>query len=125
MRWKWFLGLGALSLGLLTLAMWAVMSAQHHINATGFEKIKIGMTEREVVAILGRPPGDYAGPHTTRTLFSQPSQPGVFSNHWTSDDCDIEVLFKEGRVLSSHHGERFYHERRTTFMDKVAGLFGF
>jgi hypothetical protein len=77
------------------------------------EKIREGMTEAEVVAVLGRPPGWYASPDTSY-IGSGPMGYWVCPEGWHLPDGDVHkgwisdagavcVRFgKDGKVVGSH-----------------------
>ena len=69
------------------------------INKQSFAKIKRGMTEKEVIEILGVPPGDYSmgayvlplGDH--RPIWDAPTA------DWTSNEGDIEIWYDEKKKV--------------------------
>src|SRR5262249_55318271 len=98
---KWmFLALGILAMTAVVAAYVALgLSApRHRINDEGFKMIQVGMTQPQVEALLGRPPGLYRTHLVVQTL---DRQIGVFEsgkvppkvqrlnwNAWYSDDAD-------------------------------------
>lgn len=44
-----------------SLVLWKLFAPKHRINQEGYEKIKVGMSQDEVEAILLVPPGNYTG----------------------------------------------------------------
>jgi hypothetical protein len=49
----------------VAFAGWRTFGPPAGITRRGFELIQVGMTQREVEAILGRPPGEYPDPGDT------------------------------------------------------------
>src|SRR5262245_57147713 len=108
-RRKWWLFVGLTVLVVLTAILTpptvAIRRGQR-INRENFERIEEGMTQGEVEAILGQPPGDY-------TVFKQvfvekeadvtpevEIREGVFvrprRRHWVSDKGLISITFMDG-----------------------------
>jgi hypothetical protein len=115
-RWLWLL------LPVLLLAAGFVVLRltlpSHNITAEAFNQIRHGMTEREVVAILGVKAGDYAtGPimeindGTSSTLWidewsAHPGSRGM--SKWISDEAVIHVNFDvEGKVGHAYFGHAY------------------
>src|SRR5581483_2247151 len=93
-------------LGVLTL--WARRSQPAYAmsEAVARNVIKIGMDEREVVAALGVPPGDY---RTANVICggsvylglagdSAPQGPPRYFKEWRFNKVEISVVFREGKV---------------------------
>jgi hypothetical protein len=89
------------------------------------KEIRAGMTEAEVIATLGRPPGFYASPDTSY-LGSTPGcwmypegwtlPSGDIIKAWISDAGYISVEFrKDGRVAYSGWSPVFTLPRETTW----------
>jgi len=69
------------------------------INRAGYDRIKVGMTEAEVEAILGGPPG-YYGKMLPPCGGSVHVFPSVTVKNWDSDGPNIWVYFSpDGRVV--------------------------
>lgn len=86
------------------LMLWMTRPPEHHINSDGFGKLRKGMTESEVEAVLGVPAGDYAtGPIrlNVNVLGYIPDTYFVFrvaEKKWVGNEAIIEVWFENGRV---------------------------
>jgi hypothetical protein len=106
-RRRLLLGAGALAL-LAVVAAWTWLLVRHAgagVTRENYERIREGMTEGQVVAILGRAPDrrpavvpGYAPPGTARAAY------------WKGDDGYITVTLTEGglvtRTISSWRPER-------------------
>jgi hypothetical protein len=77
-----------------------------------FERIQEGMTQEEVEAILGRPPGNYreyrplvfVGGADFGDVIWACQEPGFHVEHWTIDELRIEVGFRSnGTVLRKEY----------------------
>ena len=99
-----FLALGALAtvaaISYLTIRLAA---PRHRINAESIKLIQKNMTEAEVIAILGGPPGSYARNDlvlpTNMPLEGDEPGPGRFYKTWWSDQMSIVVCFdSSGKV---------------------------
>ena len=94
-RRRLLLGAGALALlGLAGLVTWDAVPRPGVTRANG-ERIQEGMTEEQVVAILGRAPDrhpavvpGYAAPGTARAAY------------WKGDNGYITVTFTEGGIVT-------------------------
>jgi hypothetical protein len=82
----------------------------------GYDRIGIGMTEAEVVAAVGRPPGDYSSDNATFTNYMGPTplslslvlngNPG-YVREWKTSSAKVEVWFGDGgRVLEKRYYTR-------------------
>jgi hypothetical protein len=84
--------------------LWWLAPAPHRINRAGFEQIREGLTQAEVEAILGVPPGDYS----TVDLRVAPADRYVFppelrAQEWLSDDGCVGIGFgPDGTVAAKH-----------------------
>ena len=58
-----FIAIAGLALLVAACGVWMIVANRHGITADGYEKIQNGMTQQQVEAILGGPPGDY-GPES-------------------------------------------------------------
>jgi hypothetical protein len=106
-RRRWRRGLLLVGVALVFLsALWLVIRAgwprASIVNRQSFDQIKNGMTEAEVIALFGVPPGDYASGTSMYTLVGRVAVPEeVRSSDWTSDEAAIEIAFdRNGRVVS-------------------------
>jgi SmpA / OmlA family len=107
-RWRCLLALFVL---VLLFAGITLLTSGSRINEKTYEQIEVGMTEEQVQAILGCPPGNYSM-HGTTWLGSGPRiywlhpegsssqfEPDVVSKAWITDDLLIGVYFdRDGRV---------------------------
>jgi hypothetical protein len=95
-------------------------------------RIDKGMTEAEVVAILGKPAGDYADPATCFLVSCPdwrskvwahpqgwPRKDGLIEKAWISDELGISVVFNtEGRVVD-RGGEEMFVPPSPSFFDII------
>jgi hypothetical protein len=100
-------------LGGAGVALWP-SPTKHHITAGTIGCIKEGMTQEEVEAIVGAPPGNYAGGRSFAVYLAGPSAPrwgqrwestkvrGLADLHaaeWVGDEAAVEVWFaQDGRA---------------------------
>jgi hypothetical protein len=115
---KWWLCLGGfvLLVGAAFLALWPI-TPRHCITEENLNKIGMGMTEDEVVQILGAPAGDYStGKHLYHPeLIGGPAR--VYSGRlackeWVGDEGKIRVCFEaSGRVFVAYHSGVFRQEQ--------------
>jgi len=72
-------------------------SPRHGINEESIKLIQKGMTEAEVVAIVGLPPGHYGQegilPDNAAPLEGDDPRPGNYYKTWSSDSMGILVRF--------------------------------
>src|SRR5262245_60807911 len=103
-RWWLFVGLTVLMVLSAALTLPAVASRHgRHIKRENFERIELGMTQGEVEAILGQPPGDYT---VSRHIAHLPlgmdiviwDGPDAHREEWASDAGLIQVVFRDDRV---------------------------
>ena len=94
---------------------------RHNINADGYHKIELGMTEQEVESVLGVPAGDY-GPGKgeilddgvfTVTSYSIITDPN--GNKWLADSFAITVCFDDGGLVSGKGTDEVYRPYDSTF----------
>jgi hypothetical protein len=101
-RWFWLSAafvLLVLVAGLLFVPFDAPRISQA-ITEANCDRIKKGMTLRQVEAILGGPPGDYtAWPHP-RDDVEHLGAPGGSGEHWTGEKGTIDVSFDENGKVS-------------------------
>lgn len=100
MRTRLLVGFGLLILvGIVSL--WLVYRSlhNHRINSDGYAELKLGMTEQEVVSVLGVPAGDY-GPGKGEILMYGILMSGPANTKtWLAGDFAIIVCFDQnGRV---------------------------
>lgn len=99
---------------LTTLVVFWITAPRHPIGRDGCEAIQLGMTEREVEAILGGPAGDYT---SGRPLVVVPAKPGPFLTaaegrlisyvrFWKGDAGEVSVGFdRDGQVSCKRFDE--------------------
>ena len=111
---KWLhLGLALVVLGTGTVLIWVVVQPNHAITGHGFSQIHRGMTEEEVEAALGVPPGNYTGEHVT-TLYQNGENDFIAGwelrkveggKEWIGNHMSIYVRYDEhGRVADARSG---------------------
>lgn len=104
---KTWAGFGVLLFSLMSLAL-IVRSAtipRHPITREAFEQIRLGMTEQEVEAVLGGPPGDYSSGTMTFVIEGKYRRgEGTEPKDWASDEGHIRVWFGDGKVA----GRQFF-----------------
>jgi hypothetical protein len=101
---KALIGLLAAALVLFGALLPLVLPRHCPVNRAACERIEKGMTQAEVYAILGGPPGDY---RTTPPGLKLPvgglhDHPGV---QWLGDEGDAWVEFEHGVVTSTSFWE--------------------
>ena len=71
----------------------------HRITRESVRRIRIGMTESQVEALLGAPPGDYttAGPRLRIAVWNPQ---GLLQETWESDELVVVVLFLDDLTVS-------------------------
>jgi hypothetical protein len=100
-------------LGGAGVAVW-LRAPRHHITAENVKRIKEGMTQQEVEAIVGAPAGNYAAGRSFAVYLAGPSAPrwgqrwestkdrGLGDLHaaeWLGDEAAVEVWFaQDGRA---------------------------
>jgi hypothetical protein len=95
---KPLIGLLAVALLLLGALLPLVVPRHCPVNRVACERIKEGMTEAEVHAILGGPPGDYR----TRPVCADIGRGGGISwSMWFGDEGDAWVWLDRGVVRST------------------------
>jgi hypothetical protein len=81
--------------GLLCLA-----GPAHRINPYTAMKVRVGMTQRDVEAIFGAPPGDYSSePKADRPQAPVDRRPDLRREDWTTEEGGAVIYFgPDGRV---------------------------
>jgi hypothetical protein len=85
-----------------TYTTWRSLRPAHRITPTIHQQIRAGMSQQEVEAILGVPPGDYSGESNRTTIWMDTSSfpPGWRCETWRSPSTAVAVWFDgDGRVL--------------------------
>jgi hypothetical protein len=102
MNRKYYVALGLLACPcLLIVGVLLVLPPRHRINRDSFERIRDGMTEKEVESILGRPAGDYSSGCTfVFDAYHGPPDKWVWRQpkRWTGDNGSISIYFDDGKV---------------------------
>jgi hypothetical protein len=72
----------------------------HRINPYTAMKVRVGMTQRDVEAIFGAPPGDYSsGPAADHPQAPENRRPDLRREDWTAEEGGAVVYFgPDGRV---------------------------
>lgn len=89
-------------LGLLALGGWH-SSYRHHINRDGYGAIQVGISEEQVGATLGRPPGDYSS--GAFASFRCRCGDERISKVWVSDEGAIAIYFDCGSVVEVEYSD--------------------
>src|SRR5262249_20566464 len=108
----WFLGLSALFLGLSALATALLLrhlggpTLGRRLAVENYPRVRVGMPQAEVEALLGGPPGNYsrpAGGEAARTGEGFTGPPESAERVWRDDANRFEIYFDaEGRVVAHH-----------------------
>jgi hypothetical protein len=95
-------GIFLLALGILG-CLAAAKDGRPRLNAEKFKDIRPGMTQAEVVDLLGAPPGDYARNGYVLPVYGVVTADGVTRKEWIDDDRVYEVHYnREGKVVGTH-----------------------
>src|SRR4051794_13561142 len=95
MRRTYYLALVALLVGLGMGAAWYLNAPRHRINANSLDSIREGMSEVEVIEVLGVEAGDYTTGHVAANaedLVAMSIPPGSPKN-WICNDYFMIVWF--------------------------------
>lgn len=134
-----FCGASALIVLLLAVSVTWSLLPRSPINQETFDRIDIGMTEEEVVAIIGRSPGNYA---TGDLVFDDPpgtkdntnvifylvgvkirKEWGIHSEYWVGDQAIIVVGFDSDRRVTEKSIRRV-RLRSESLFQKACRLIG-
>jgi hypothetical protein len=101
---------------------WRSLEPVHRITSSSFSQIRSGMTQTEVEAIFGVPPGDYSDRSKHYLIWISPDllPDGGRTEIWRAPNAVCHVYFdQEGKVL-------FYNavEVRSTWFDQIKNWFG-
>lgn len=103
---KFFL-LGCIGVCLIVgiLAIW-LTAPKHHISMPSLYAIERGMTKKEVVEILGVPPGNYSTCGGWAVYFGYGKDECPVGEEWVGDEIAIRVVFDDkGIVVGRFMGE--------------------
>jgi hypothetical protein len=77
--------------------------SSHRVNVYTAEKVRLGMTQKEVEGIFAAPPGDYSSePMVDRAPESTNRRPELRREDWTADEGGAVVYFgPDGRVADA------------------------
>jgi hypothetical protein len=114
-HWRWlFLGLA------LVCGSIAVLVATRREPKEPCSQINVGMTEAQVVALLGRPPDD-SYRISPNACFVEAKEPFFYPGHgyvliqaWNESYGTLYVRFQDGRVVAT-----LYHKDTTSWFEKV------
>jgi len=112
------------SLVLYAVWQWHALPG-HRITRVGYKQITAGMTQSEVEAILGVPPGDYAGGkarHPTLELPPGEGSPLWRREDWRSNEASIAVFFDPDGVVVNKVGTWWASE--ASWSDRVLQWMG-
>jgi hypothetical protein len=103
----------AVSVPLMLLAIWLVAHARR-LHAQAFQDVQVGMTQAEVEALVGGPPGNY-GLYTWGVCFmtaeAYRGPPGSVERTWRDDSHEFIIFFDaDNRVTAK--GQRSHYEQR-------------
>jgi outer membrane protein assembly factor BamE (lipoprotein component of BamABCDE complex) len=112
------LGLSCFALVLLAWATFLAvcpLTPRHHIDRAGVGALREGMTEAEVVQVLGVPAGDYS---SVRRVYTVNPVTSVFESaapiawkEWIGDEAKVRIGFDpNGKVWSISHSRPYYGE---------------
>jgi hypothetical protein len=91
---KWVVVFLAVALLLVGVLQPLVMPRHCPVNRVAFERIEVGMTEAEVHALLGGPPGDYrTRPGPDPGWFDNRTMQVLRDEQWFGDEGSVVVLF--------------------------------
>lgn len=99
---------------LLGKVIWDYSSrARVKIEPAALERIQLGMTEEQVISILGMPPGDYSTGPTPSFLYVDPEFPAPGEDWgtpklWRFNSWEVTVWFKDGKVHAAEFGRAFH-----------------
>jgi hypothetical protein len=102
---------------------WA--APRHHINKEGFDAIRVGMSEQEVEAILGGPPGDYSATGAVPCPAAYASSGTLLDRgvedlrSWVGDDAAINVAFDAGGLVVWKDQVPILMHTREALLDRV------
>ncbi|MCI0738359.1 MAG: hypothetical protein L0Y72_04895 [Gemmataceae bacterium] len=119
-RFLWFLG-GVLLVSAAIAAYFVYLQRYAFVSPDDFAKIEAGMTENEVIAILGRD-ADRLGQYRTRqALWARAyvrETPKGTLKEWFAEKKLIQVEFQDGRVIfksmSPRHAPTFVENIKKT-----------
>jgi hypothetical protein len=78
-----------------------------NVTRAALDLIERGMTEHEVEALLGAPPGVYRTGEARFVKRTFPSLPGAVVREWETDEALVEVLFLDGRVRDTGYSHNY------------------
>lgn len=116
MRWRLLLSLAVLGcVGLTATAALVLLLPRESVSQANYQKIKTGMAEREVLALLGEPVGreDTAGQAVGY----------VSRSFWHGEECMIEVHFDDGGCVLDAYITVF-PVRKLTLWERVRANLG-
>jgi hypothetical protein len=88
-----------------------MLRLSRRLRVEHFGAVSVGMTQREVEALLGGPPGDYGSPYPQEALMTLEgiiAPPGSIERDWRDDENLFEIYFDgNGRVIFKHKRARY------------------
>lgn len=115
--------------GLVWMLIAPVLSPGKMLNVGGFAQIKAGMTQAELEALLGGPPGNYgrhANGTSMMTLEGFETPPDAREEIWCDDSTRFEIYFDaNGRVVAWHRRAGYSQEPLPGLFDRIRDWLGF
>jgi hypothetical protein len=117
------------ALGAALLAWFALIwPSGRALNVAGFDQLREGMTQAEVEALLGGPPGDYGRHRSGESLMTEEgyiSPPGSFEQLWYDDGHRFEVYFDAGGKVVGFHKRAQFERRPVDWWKEIRRALGF